>query len=414
MATLMAKCGAFFSENMECRHISDMGGGFGMVAKKVLDEGEALCTIPPTLHLNSTVITSCSGAVLESLSSLEVMLVFLLYWRFSHLRCPALDGLRTMASPEVMRIIQLWANLLPPDTSCDPWGVNCATTDYYLFPRLVEKAHMEHSNMLARLDRVKKAQVLGPQEVSLSEFTWAHGMLMSRGFKYGEGGWCFLPWVDYYNHSDEPNAIFKQVPGAGYKFKTLRPIARGEQLMISYSECSDFEFQLWYGFTLCTRAPCGQEDKSWNEQEHHQENCYYSFSPFTDAHGKRPTDNAWAIELLRKNFGPDVPVPARWQKAAHDFGQCRLYRKDWAPNSELNKLARQIAKVANTDKKSVVRKLVEGELASAEANRSRRRKECAASSGAARSMCGASACCEDLLLGYLEDNDEDFDRSLYM
>ena len=82
-----------------------------------------------------------------------------------------------------------------------------------------------------------------------------------------------------------------------------------------------------------------------------------------------------------------------------------MFRREWTITPDLKRFATDIAKTLKTTKKNVLRRLVEAELADAEAARALRIQACAADAlaPAIEPMGPAAACCEDLLRGYLDE-----------
>ena len=81
---------------------------------------------------------------------------------------------------------------------------------------------------------------------------WALACVTSRAFRVAGPSKpaSLLPLVDMCNHSFAPNAQLRAGPGRAVSLVTLRPLAAGEPVLISYGKLSNNYFLLDYGFLI--------------------------------------------------------------------------------------------------------------------------------------------------------------------
>lgn len=124
-------------------------------------------------------------------------------------------------------------------------------------------------------------------------FGWAYCTLMSRGFSDSLETWIMMPWVDYFNFSNDPNIQWNfDEQKKKFQFQAIKDINSKQELLFQYGEYSDIELLTWYGFILCSRLL--NSEMKWK----HQKNCRYSISPVCDANGHYDQSANWIEDLI--------------------------------------------------------------------------------------------------------------------
>ena len=169
-----------------------------------------------------------------------------------------------------------------------------ASTMFPKIPPLLLKALKQRQSDVPSVVR----KVLRTKKLLLELFGWAYCTLMSRGFSSDDETWMMIPWVDYFNFSQDPNVWWEENEEQNsFEFKALRNIQAGEELLINYASSSDLDLLTWYGFILC--PPLGKSLSLQLEvQKFHQSECFYFFSPLAKANGDYDKSPQWVEEII--------------------------------------------------------------------------------------------------------------------
>ncbi|TYZ60388.1 hypothetical protein PybrP1_004628 [[Pythium] brassicae (nom. inval.)] len=94
-------------------------------------------------------------------------------------------------------------------------------------------------------------------ETTLTDFQWAYAVVSSRAFTIsGASEPALLPVIDMANHASEnPAATIVRADDGSFQLVTLRAVAKGEAVTISYGDLSNAELLCRYGFVLPEPVP---------------------------------------------------------------------------------------------------------------------------------------------------------------
>lgn len=317
--------GANLSPSIEVAPILSMGGGKGIVANARIAKGSFIAVIPECLIVTPK-YARCELKLTPNVLPIEALALFLLKHRhrnshWSHW----IDNLPEKYDNFLELHVKDVEELLP-------------------LRRYKEKVIDEIQRWQEMYNRlsVQFDTVIG--SFTQTQFLWAYNTIMSRGFAFDDEVWALMPWVDFFNYANTPNATMYFSHGH-YNFVTTKRIEVGEQIFLQYGHYTDFELALWYGFGLCG--------------EIHQENCGYCFSPLANPNGDYPNSCKWIEELsVVAGLVCNVHVTSAFNK----LGSCRIFRNGATPGMCLlaHLLSKQQANgMSVTD---VLRRIVSGEL----------------------------------------------------
>lgn len=118
------------------------------------------------------------------------------------------------------------------------------------FEQHVQGTCLEQAMQAKRSSLENQFAVLQPlfgDALTLDYWVWADRILRSRAV--GDT-WMLVPFLDFANHSNEPNARWEVLPNGDMQIVSLSTLAAGDQVLFTYGAKSNMELLFSYGFTL--------------------------------------------------------------------------------------------------------------------------------------------------------------------
>ena len=118
------------------------------------------------------------------------------------------------------------------------------------FEKEVEGTCLEQAMQAKRSSLENQFAVLQPlfgDALTLEHWIWADRIVRSRAV--GDT-WMLVPFLDFANHSNEPNARWEIQANGDMQIVPLSTLAAGDEVLFSYGAKSNMELLFSYGFTL--------------------------------------------------------------------------------------------------------------------------------------------------------------------
>ncbi|KAJ9441929.1 Ribosomal lysine N-methyltransferase set11 [Diplonema papillatum] len=317
---------------IEAKVMPDMGGGVGIAATEALKPGTVLARVPPHLLFTTQKGRAdpgfrhlCSDKRLAPLQILPFYLSFVRsdpssFWHPWAANLPAAYGTLLECDEDTLAALR----------KC-PRRLRKVVAER-------ERARSLHREAVQIFRETPVPEAVSPATAALlrrvvvdlpfEEFVGLYCAVMSRGFYYAVNParhdvWAMIPWLDYFNYTDEAGHTAAFNPAAQkFEITTKTPVEPGQQVLLHYGTYSNFELLLWYGFVLPTNK-----------------NLEYKLSPMADANGECPADAGWLQQLLgavsfdgaqqQQQQWASASAVARWADAAPRLLQQRGLAAQW-------------------------------------------------------------------------------------
>mmetsp|Transcript_22703 Transcript_22703/g.29494 ORF Transcript_22703/g.29494 Transcript_22703/m.29494 type:complete len:445 (-) Transcript_22703:87-1421(-) len=283
--------------------------GFGLKASTNLPKGVCVLKLPPQVW----VPLSADTAVHQARQSAPAFVD-----QLESLNTGSLRG-SSKLTPTICLAMQLLFTLGDPGSTHHPYLSQIAQnmgTSASQHPLLMNKADLEPLQASPLADQIRSRQSfyrqlhsqLFPQDnPSYFQFAWALGQVLSRATSGLYQPYTMVPLFDMLNHNCSPNCIQSYDDATrSFQVKTARPVAKGEELLISYSDTKDcYAFMRTYGFPELS------------ETRHHRMKFPFPWEELMV--GSTSEVKALKMKLIREIFGSDNMMSLRLLGASSVF-----------------------------------------------------------------------------------------------